>query len=115
MQSEVKNIVFKLKEYFSQLYGENFLQLILFGSQARGDAASFSDIDIMIVLKGQVNPIQEIKRTNPFIAQLSLEYDKDITCLFMPEDRFKNEDMPLLRNVRKEGISWEDCVHDQQR
>ncbi|HLG16404.1 MAG TPA: nucleotidyltransferase domain-containing protein [Blastocatellia bacterium] len=30
--------------------------MILFGSQARGDAATGSDIDVLVVLRGEVRP-----------------------------------------------------------
>lgn len=78
--------------------------MILFGSQARGEANSDSDIDVLVVLKGQVNPGEEIERTGNFAAALSLQHDEVLSCLFMDENRFTNRNSPLLRNIRKEGI-----------
>jgi len=37
--------------------------MVLFGSQARGDAESGSDIDVLGMLKGAVSPCEEIART----------------------------------------------------
>ena len=38
-----------LKEYLQQLYQDNLDRVILFGSQARGEAEIDSDVDILIV------------------------------------------------------------------
>ncbi|HAC65163.1 MAG TPA: nucleotidyltransferase, partial [Cyanothece sp. UBA12306] len=64
-----------------------------------------SDIDILVVLKGEVNAGEEIDKTIPIIARLSLEKDVVISCIFMDEDRFINRNGSLLRNIRKEGIT----------
>jgi predicted nucleotidyltransferase len=83
---------------------------MLFGSYARGEARPDSDIDIIVVLKGTVNPGHEVTKVSDFVADLSLEYDKVISCFLMDEDRFINRQGPLLRNIRREGISVTWCI-----
>ncbi len=51
--------------------------MVLYGSQARGDARPDSDIDLLVVLKGEVNPGAEIQKTSHIRANLSLENDRD--------------------------------------
>lgn len=88
------------------------IHLTLFGSQARGDEEPGSDIDVLVVLRSQsvsgaelpVNPGEEIKRTGKIVADLSLEYDVVISCLFMDETDYQTRNSPLLRNIRKEGV-----------
>jgi hypothetical protein len=63
------------------------------------------NIDILIVLDGSVNPGEEIKQTRKIIADLSLENDVVISRLFMDKEQFINRSDPLLRNIRKEGIT----------
>jgi predicted nucleotidyltransferase len=41
-----------------ELYGPRFDRLLLFGSQARGDAAEGSDVDVLVVLHGEVQPFR---------------------------------------------------------
>lgn len=48
---------------------------MLFGSYARGDAEPGSDIDVLVVLHGDVNPGEEIARTGEMVADISLRYD----------------------------------------
>lgn len=50
-----------LKQDLSTLYGDHLKSITLFGSQARGDHTSDSDIDVLIVLQSMTNPGEEIK------------------------------------------------------
>ena len=104
MSEKLKAILAELRSRFEEIYGDRLFKMVLFGSQARGDATKNSDIDVLVVLKGQVNPGEEIKRTSEVVANLSLHYDEVISRLFMDEDQFTHRNSPLLRNIRKEGI-----------
>ena len=98
-------IVVLVKQWFSEQYQENLDELILYGSQARGDAQEYSDIDVLVVLRKAFNYPEEIERTSQFIADLSLEYDTVISRAFISAQRFQEENSPFLLNVRREGIS----------
>jgi predicted nucleotidyltransferase len=100
---QLEQLIAETKTALSGLYGDRLAQVVLYGSHARGDAEAESDIDLMAVLKGPVNPITEIKRSNPVLCQLSLAFGTDISCIFMAESRFVNETSPLMLNVRREG------------
>jgi predicted nucleotidyltransferase len=103
VNDSLKTILARLKQELEKHYGDRLKQLIMFGSQARGDAHPDSDIDILVVLKGEVNASEEIEKTEPIIASLSLEKDAVISCIFMDEYRFIHRSGLLLRNIRKEG------------
>jgi predicted nucleotidyltransferase len=62
MTPETRTILTELQE-FELLYGERLLKLLLFGSQACGDAEDGSDIGVLVVLRGHVYPGTEIDRT----------------------------------------------------
>ena len=97
-------ILRELRQALEPLYGESLMHLVLFGSQARGDAEPGSDIDVLIVLKGPVQGSKEIERTGDIVTDLSLRYDILISRMFMDADRFANRAGPLLRNIRREGV-----------
>jgi predicted nucleotidyltransferase len=78
--------------------------MLLFGSQARGDAEPGSDIDVLIVLQGPVNPGEEIVRTGALTAALSLQHNVVLSRVFVSAEQFSGEQSPLLLNVRREGI-----------
>lgn len=104
MTPKIKIILTELRRRFEELYGERLVHMVLFGSQARGDAEPESDIDVLVVLKGSVSPGQEISRTSEIKAALSLQYDVVISCTYVSADRYATERSPLLLNVRREGI-----------
>jgi predicted nucleotidyltransferase len=100
----VHTILTELRLEFKKLYGDRLVQLLLYGSQARGDARPGSDIDCLVVLKGPIDPGAEITRVVPYTASLSLQHDVVISCAFISEERFDNEQSPFLINVRREGL-----------
>jgi uncharacterized protein len=104
INDKLKTILTQLRDQFEQLYGDRLTQMVLYGSQARGDADPDSDIDVLVVLKAPVQVGEEIDRTIPIVADLSLYNDVVISCNFMNEERFTNYQGPLLRNIRREGI-----------
>lgn len=104
MNSNVETIVAELRQGFEALYGERLVQMILFGSQAREQAPADSDIDILVVLKGPVDPGEEIARTGTIVSELCLASEVVIACVFMDQNHFLHRQGPLLRNVRREGI-----------
>ena len=103
MNTKIRNIFQVLKNNLEALYGERLVSVILFGSQARGDAEDGSDIDVLVILKGDVNSGKEIERTSDIVARLSLKHDAVIGRVFMDEHRFIHRNGPLLRNIRREG------------
>jgi len=103
--ANIKEIISELRGRLEKLYGERLTHVILFGSHARGDAQPDSDIDVLVVLRGEVNAGEEISRTGEIVSGLSLENDVVISCIFMDEYRYIHRNGPLLRNVRKEGIA----------
>ena len=105
MSETVHAIIKELRRRLEALYGPRLVRMVLYGSQARGDAAPDSDIDVLVVLKGTVSPCEEIARTSEIVAELSLQYNEVVCCIFMEEKRFRHRYGPLLRNIRKEGIT----------
>ena len=106
METRVQTILSELRGLLEACYGERLKRLVLFGSQARGDAEPGSDIDVLVVLAGPVDSAEEDKRTSDMLYDLMCSHDCIlISCVFMDEDRFTTRNGPLLRNIRREGVS----------
>lgn len=104
MDAAIQAVVKQARDELAALYGDRLAQMVLFGSQARGDAQAGSDIDLLIVLKGPVHPGREIARVGKITAALSLANDVVISCTFVSAERYAAEGTPLLLNARREGV-----------
>ena len=101
---ELQAILQELKDKLSDLYGDRLADLILYGSQARGDADEGSDIDVLVVLKGEVDPCEELDRAGDAIYDISYQNDTLVNCIFVSEEKYDRGTGPLIRNVHREGI-----------
>ena len=89
-----------------QLYGSRLVDVVLFGSRARGDHDDDSDVDVCAILRGPVDAALEIARTAEAVASVSLDLDLVVACVFVADDDYATGAGPFLRNVRREGVRW---------
>jgi uncharacterized protein len=105
MSEQLQKILAELRARLEELYGERLERLVLFGSQARGDAEPDSDIDVLVVLKGELKYYEEIERTGDIMSEVSLKYDTVIIGVWVSSEEYAACNIPLLRNVYREGIA----------
>lgn len=101
--TEVRSILKELRTELEQVYGDRLRGLYLYGSYARGDAGRGSDLDVLVVLDRVDSVWREIDRSGHVAAELSLEHDLTVSRAFVSEEQWRNADIPLVRNVKKEG------------
>ncbi|MFM6308638.1 MAG: nucleotidyltransferase domain-containing protein, partial [Dolichospermum sp.] len=99
----LQNILKLFQEQVQYLYGNNLKQVILFGSYARGDFTSDSDIDILIVTQKKLSKPEREQLIN-FISDVSINDDILINFIEMLTQKFELEQSPLLLNIRREGV-----------
>jgi predicted nucleotidyltransferase len=100
----LRKILNKLQSEFLRILDEKLDTILLFGSQARGDARVDSDIDVLVIINGEFNYGDLIKCTSRIVSDLSLEYDVAISRAFMSKEHFEHDQDPFLLNVHREGI-----------
>jgi predicted nucleotidyltransferase len=104
-QPHLTEILQKLKGGLVETYGDRLVEVILYGSQARGDADPESDIDVLIVLKGEVNHGAERDRTLDLVCDLTLEYEVLVSCQIVSIADYLSSNYSFYVNVRREGIA----------
>jgi predicted nucleotidyltransferase len=104
MKIDVKTLLAEIKVGLLKLYGQRLKAVILFGSYARGDYNQNSDFDVMIVLDTYERYWDELVRSAELTSDLSLKYNVTISRTIMKEPQWKKGDLPVLVNVRAEGI-----------
>jgi len=110
MNEKIKPILVELRDRLEAIYEARLNEMVLYGSQARGEATPDSDIDVLVVLEGPVNQGMEIERTGQIVADLSLVYDTIISCQYISVDHFKHGLAPILNNIYREGIRIQPVV-----
>jgi len=101
-QAEVKKILGGFKKEIKNILRDKFVELILFGSYARGDYEFGSDIDVLLVVKEKLTR-EEKDKISLKASGLSLKHDIVISCFDYIYDAYKTWETPFLMNVRREG------------
>ena len=106
MPRNIKKILRELKKGLVKIYGDQLKAVYLFGSFARGEGKlPDSDIDVMIVLNGEFNHREVDKRSWELVSSLCLKYDVVISWRFTSEADYLHSGIPLMINIRKEGVT----------
>jgi hypothetical protein len=86
------------------LYGLRLVEVVLCGSNARGDGAAETDIDLVVVLAGHVSPWDELRRLDDLLWKLSYEHAVMISALPISLDQWETGRAPSLVDVRRNGV-----------
>lgn len=97
-------VIAEVKRALQALYGERFERLVVYGSVARGEASARSDIDLLLVLHGDVDVGAEIDRIREATYDIDLRHGTLASVIPMGLGDFLARVSPLLMNVRREGI-----------
>jgi len=93
---------FKVK--LQQIYGDRLKGVFLYGSRARGEAESESDVDILVVLDDWDSYGAEVDRTGAVGSELSVAYGLSISRVFVRERDWLHEQTLFLINAREEAV-----------
>lgn len=104
LPSDLTELLGRLDKDLKALYGERYRSLVLYGSYARGEADEGSDVDLLLLLEGEVDPTHEILRTEPIEWPLSLEAGYTVSLLPVGVEKYGLSRQPFLCNARDEGI-----------
>ena len=82
------------------------VDIVLYGSYARGDFSEGSDVDLVAVVHGARPDLQEkLKRVWDVSAELGLDNDVVISPTVIPYEEFMKyqKTLPYYRNITEEG------------
>ncbi|HJX11143.1 MAG TPA: nucleotidyltransferase domain-containing protein [Candidatus Binatia bacterium] len=101
----MKEIIQELSAALRARYGDRYRGLLIYGSEARGEARPDSDVDLLLVLRDTNRPSREIDRIADILADFNLRYGVLLSVLPVAENTLKTAEGPFWRNVRREGIA----------
>lgn len=87
------------------LFSDSILAIILYGSVARNDNTDESDIDIVIIIKNEMDDATK-ERFIHWSAELDLRYDRVFSIIDIQEENMEKwgNVLPFYQNIQKEGI-----------
>ena len=87
------------------VYGDRLSTVLLYGSMARGQGQSDSDVDLLIVLHSEVRPVHDLRAAIHALYPLTLQYGHPVSPVLVDEHTYQTSDAPLYRTVQREGVA----------
>lgn len=106
-ENQLNYILKKVAQTAKETFGEKFDSAYLYGSYARGDFDSESDIDIMVLADIPKEELCKYKKVFTHLtSELGLEYDMLITVSLKDIYTFNKyfNAVPFYQNIKREGV-----------
>ncbi len=100
-KEELERILREVKSRLQEILGDNLVEVILFGSYARGDAREGSDVDVLVVTLRKPTP-EEDWELGELMTDLVLEYGVVVSLIVYP--RREEPKDPFFLTAMEEGI-----------
>jgi len=99
-----KKIWQEMKRRLEEVYGERLKGVVVYGSEARGEAGPDSDVDVMVLLDGPVKLWEEIGRCVDATYPLALRIGRPIHPDPVDVAEFEAGEFALYRMAKTEGV-----------
>ena len=107
MADDIKRILDEFVQGVKSCLGDAVESIVLYGSYARGDYNTQSDLDIMILVQSSDSEIKTFENDVYDCAfELELKYGKVISPVIKNQQFFEywSDTLPFYRNIVKEGV-----------
>ncbi len=102
---ELPDALRALKAKLHDAHGRRFRGVVLFGSEARGEARPDSDVDLLVLLQGPVELVKDLDASIRAVYPIQLEIERPIHLLPVDCGEYEARGCALYRAIHQEGIS----------
>lgn len=102
----LNNLIKETYELLCNVFGDRLEQIWLYGSYARGDFDSESDVDIMVLVDLPKDKLSSYRRkVSDLSSELDLKYDVLLSIKLQDKETFQKfaEVLPFFKNIIREG------------
>lgn len=96
-----------LRSNLKRVIGTDLVEMILYGSFARGDFDEESDIDIAVIVNNDRTELKKYQKDIvSVVSEMSLNYDTLISINYIPFSDFEEYKsvLPYYKNIDREGV-----------
>jgi predicted nucleotidyltransferase len=104
-QKALSSVVQRCKKTLMDYYGFRLQGIILYGSAARGQAGSASDIDLLVLLSAPFDYFAELRQLVDILYPIQLESEQLISAKPALASDYETGSISLYRNAQREGIA----------
>ncbi|MFW6129375.1 MAG: nucleotidyltransferase domain-containing protein [Candidatus Aminicenantaceae bacterium] len=101
----MNDIIKKCKIVLQKHYKDRFKGLLLFGSSARNQRESSSDIDMLVLLSHPFNYFHELRAISELLYPIQLESEQLISVKPVLEKDYEQGTIQLYRNAKQDGVA----------
>ena len=94
----------QIRSRLARAHGDRLRGVVLYGSEARGDAQADSDVDILVLLNDPIEYGRDLEANLSAVYPLSLQIGRRISAKPVSAAQYESVDCPLYRNAHLEGI-----------
>ena len=95
----------QIRRRLEPVYGDRLKGIVLYGSEARGDAEADSDIDVLVILNRVTDYGRELRANIEALYDLSQKLGRRISAKPVDAHEYETADCPLFLNARREGVA----------
>ena len=105
MFASASAVLQQVRPRLAEAFGDRLRGVVLFGSEARGDAAPDSDIDLLVLLQGPIDVLRDIRTAVDALYPLQLEFpDRPLQALPADIEDYEAGTFAVYRHAKREGI-----------
>jgi len=95
----------EIKSRLAQAHGQRLRGVVLYGSEARGQARADSDVDVLVLLDDPIDYGRDLEKNLEALYPLALEIARRISAKPVSALEYETVDCPLYRSAHREGIA----------